>query len=98
VAQPDADTQGLPFFVPSTPPTFLFFCCVFFFFFSFLFFFSAGTGEIWLPDCQQMFLSLSSGLAIFSHHPLLSAFFTSVIATTRRFKGVRCLHEKAKGM
>lgn len=62
VASPDADTQGLPFFVPCTPPT-SFFVCVFFF---------SGTKEIWLPDFQQMLLSLSSGLAIFSHRPVLS--------------------------
>lgn len=62
VALPDADTQGLLFFVPCTPPTSLCVCVCFF----------SGTKEIWLPDFQQMLLSFSSGLAIFSHHPVLS--------------------------
>lgn len=85
VALPDADTQGLPFFVPCTPPTSFF---VWFFFFP-------GTQEIWLPDFQQMLLSLSTGLAIFSHHPVLS--FSAFALTRRSVVGVRCLHKRDKG-
>lgn len=66
------------------PPAFL---CGFFFF--------PGTQEIWLPDFQQMLLSLSTGLAIFSHHPVLS--FSAFALTRRSVVGVRCLHKRAKG-
>lgn len=85
VASPDADTQGLPFFVPCTPPTSCcFFVCVFFFWYQ---------GDLVTRFSTDAFITLKR-VSYFQSSPS-SIFFA--FALTRSIMGVRCLCKRAKG-
>lgn len=87
VASPDADTQGLPFFVPCTPPTIFFlYACVFFFWYQ---------GDLVTRFSTDAFIILK-WFSYFQSSPI-SIFFFAFAFTTINIVGVRCLRRRANG-